>query len=302
VDLGNLPTTYPSEEQESIVPLVVEEVGIRRDSDGAGEHRGGTGAVVRIRLLAEAADYSLTCDRAIIPPWGTLGGESAAPIFNYLKPADGESVAFHLGKVSSYPVRRGDRLTLQAAGGGGYGDPLAREPRLVCEDVLDGYVSVERAAEIYGVIVRPDGTWDESATQERRRRLLAGRQYGVVEASTAPAYAGIRGTHRIQRLAPSWAAQMGVAAGDLVELARPRGAPLRAWVRLDPALAPGVLPLDELGRILLGVGEGDRVQLRVPSCFNSANDLIVRTSRVLTRAGEAGPARRPPGSSSDGGR
>ena len=283
VDFGNLPTTYPSEEQESIFPVVIEEVGIRPDSDGPGERRGGTGAVVRIRLLAEAGAYSLTCDRAIIPPWGTLGGESAAPILNFLEPEDGEPVDFHLGKVSSYPVRRGDRLTLQAAGGGGYGDALEREPHLVHEDVLDGYVSVERAADTYGVIVRPDGSLDEIATREQRRRLLAGRHYGVVEASTTLAYVGIRGTHRIQRLAPTWAAQMGVAGGDLVELIRPRGVPVRAWLRLDPELAPGALPLDELGRTLLGVAEGDRVQVRVPVCFNSANDLVVRSGRVLSR-------------------
>jgi N-methylhydantoinase B len=289
VDFGNLPTTYPSEEQESIFPLVVEEVGIRPDSDGAGRRRGGTGAVMRIRLLADAAAYSLTCDRAIIPPWGTLGGESAAPIFNVLEPVEGDSVSFHLGKVSSYPVHRGDRLTLQAAGGGGYGDPLEREPARVCEDVLDGYVSVGRAADVYGVVVRPDGTCDEAATAARRRDLRAGRQYGVVETSAAPAYTGIRGSHRIQRLAPGWATQIGVAEGDLVELARSGGVPLRAWVRLDPAVAPGVLPLDELGQTLLGAGAGDRVQVRVPACFNSANDVMVRTGRVRARS-DAAPA------------
>jgi N-methylhydantoinase B len=287
VDLGNLPTTYPSEEQESIFPLVVEEVGIRPDSEGPGAHRGGTGAVVRIRLLAEQADYSVTCDRAIIPPWGTLGGASAAPILNYIEDTRGGRTEFHLGKISSYPVRRDDRLTLQAAGGGGYGDPLEREPARVCEDVLDGYVSVERAAGTYGVIVRSDGTWDEALTRERRRQLRAARHHGVVVASEAPAYAGIRGSHRIQRLAPEWLGRLGVVEGDLIELIVPRAAPLRAWVRADPVQGPGLVPLDALGRALLEVEEGHRVELRVPACLNSANDLIVRATRVLARPGRA---------------
>jgi N-methylhydantoinase B len=294
VDFGNLPTNYPSEEQESIFPLVVEEVSLRPDSDGAGRRRGGTGAVMRIRLLAEAAAYSLTCDRAIIPPWGTLGGESAAPIFNVLDPVEGDAVGFHLGKVSSYPVRRDDRLTLRAAGGGGYGDPLDREPARVCEDVLDGYVSAQRAADVYGVIIRTDGTWDEAATEAHRCELRAGRHYGIVEPSSTSAYTGIKGTHRLQRLAPAWAARIGAAEGDLIELVRPGGVPLRAWLRHDPALTPEALPLDELGQSLLGVRPGDSVQVRVPICLNSANDLTVRSGRVdrvLTRHGAPGDGR-----------
>jgi N-methylhydantoinase B len=287
VDLGNLPTTYPSEEQESIFPLVVETVGIRPDSEGPGARRGGAGAVVRIRLLADQADYSVTCDRAIIPPWGTLGGGSAAPILNYIERAGGGRTEFHLGKISSYPLRRDDRLTLQAAGGGGYGDPLERDPVAVCEDVLDGYVSAERAASTYGVVVRHDGTYDEALTQEQRRALRAARHYGVIVATAAPAYVGIRGRHRIQRLAPEWLERLGVIEGDLIELVVPHAAPLRAWVRVDPTQAPGVVPLDTLGQALLEVEEGARVELRVPPCLNSANDLIIRATRVLTRGSAA---------------
>jgi len=280
VDMGNLPLNYPSEEQESIFPLVVEQIALRQDSEGAGRHRGGTGVTARVRLLTDAGEYSLTCDRAVIPPWGTLGAEAAAPIFNYIVPVEGEPMAFHLGKVSSYPVRKGDKVILQAAGGGGYGDALERDPALVSADVADDYVSVERAASVYGVILRADGPCDEARTRERRRELLAARHYGVVELSAAPAYTGIRGSHRIQRLAPVWSERLGVVEGDLVELVSPHGAPVRAWVRFDGALSADALPLDELGLALLGVSPGDRIQLRVPFTLNSANDIVVRQGRI----------------------
>jgi N-methylhydantoinase B len=189
-------------------------------------------------------------------------------------------MAFHLGKVSSYPVCKGDRVILQSAGGGGYGDPLERNPALVCADVADGYVSVERAAAVYGVILREDGSCDDARTRERRQQLRAARHYGVVEPSAAPAYTGIRGSHRIQRLAPVWGERVGIVEGDLLELVSPRGAPVRAWVRFDTALSADALPLDELGLALLGVSPGDRIQLRVPFTLNSANDLVVRQGRI----------------------
>lgn len=288
VDLGNLSTNYPSEEQESIFPLVVEQVAIRQDSEGPGRHRGGTGAIVRVRLLTEAAEYSLTCDRAVIPPWGTLGGEASVPIFNYVEPGTGEALAFQLGKVSSYPIRRGDRVTLQAAGGGGYGDPLERDPALVAADVADGYVSVDRAARVYGVACSADGTWQEARTRELRAELRGRRHYGTVCVSTRPAYAGRRGSHRLQWLAPAWGARLGLVEGDLLELAPPDGAPLRAWVRFDAALADDALPLDELGRAMLHASPGDRIQLRVPPTVNSANDLEERAGRVRRLPGAAG--------------
>ena len=59
-----------------------------------------------------------------------------------------------LGAVfSNVPVSQGDSFTRPSAGGGGYGDPLERDPDAVKEDVIDGYVSIERARKDYGVVV-----------------------------------------------------------------------------------------------------------------------------------------------------
>ncbi len=281
VDMGNLPLNYPVEEQESVFPLVFEEIALRVDSEGAGSTRGGLGARVRLRLLGETAHYSLTCDRSIIPPWGVFGAGAAAPIANVLSQADGHRKAFHTGKVSSYPLLRGDIVELNAAGGGGYGDPLERQPQQVVDDVTDGYVSADRARAVYGVVISPDGGPDEEATFHLRERLRSERHWGVVVATEKESYDGIKGRHRVQRLAPSWKNRLEIEEGDLIELATPEVAPLRGWVRLDPTLEESEIPLDPLGMRLLSLDPGKRVWVRKPATINSASDMIVRKDRVL---------------------
>jgi N-methylhydantoinase B len=277
VDMGDLRLLPPSEEQESVYPIRLEVVGMRPDSEGAGEHRGGSGAIMRIGLLSQTADYSVQCDRALIPPWGIFGGESGAPVFNYIETADGRTLQIHTGKITAYPLRHGDVLVVQAAGGGGYGDPLDRDAALVAGDVADGYISATRAAEVYGVVLTAAGEADTAATDARRAELRSARQFGRVATSDdADAYTGILGRHRIQRLSPAWAARLGIVEGDLIELVPDQGAPLRAWVRFDDSLGDDEVVLDEFGRQLLAVGEGDAVRLRVPRTLNSANDLEIR--------------------------
>jgi N-methylhydantoinase B len=281
VDMGDLRLLPPSEEQESVYPIVIEQVGLRSDSEGAGRHRGGSGAVMRVRLMSKVGEYSVQCDRALIPPWGIFGGESAAPIFNYIETAEGQKRFIHMGKITAYPMRRGDVVVIQAAGGGGYGDPLERDPNLVAEDVADGYVSQDRAAEVYGVVLTRTGDPDDVATEERREELRSGRWFArVVMADGTEAYTGILGRHRTQRLSPEWAARLGVVEGDLIELVPAEGAPVRAWVRFDDAMAVDELALDELGRRLLAVSDGDAVRLRVPATLNCANDLDVQQGFV----------------------
>lgn len=286
VDMGNLPLNHPSEDHEPILPIRIEEISLRVDSEGAGEHRGGTGTVIAVRLLSDVAEYSVTSDRAIIPPWGALGGEAAAPILTYIRERDGvhESV-FHFGKVSSHSVNLGDVVVMEAAGGGGYGDALDRPPEAVAEDVADGYVSAARAESVYGVVLGSQGAPDGQRTADRRNQLRQRRRTATVVATDRDLYAGIRGRHRIQPLAVVWAEWLGRIEGDLIELASPfGGVPLRAWLRFDERLDPASLPLDIHGLALLGVSVGDQVLVRVPATLNSANDLSTRTSVVLRSA------------------
>jgi N-methylhydantoinase B len=77
-------------------------------------------------------------------------------------------------KTSSVVFGRQDVFASSGAGGGGYGDPLDRDPRLVAADVVEGYVSATLAAELYGVVVT-DGEVDVAATQDKRARLRGER-------------------------------------------------------------------------------------------------------------------------------
>jgi N-methylhydantoinase B len=281
VDMGNLPLNHPTEEHEPTFPIRVEEIAIRPDSEGAGKSRGGAGAVLAVRLVADNAQYSVTCDRAIIPPWGVMGGYAGAPIQNYLTHGNGKpAVVFSLGKVSSYEMAKDDLVVMQSAGGGGYGDPLERDVSAVVDDVLDGYVTRGRAENVYGVVIDGDGNADIEATRIKREELRSARPTATVARTDADSYAGIRGRHRIQPLAPEWAGKLGCVEGDLIELVGPSGAPVRAWVRFDDSLERGSLPLDDLGMSLLGIADGDEIYLRAPVVLNSANDLEERPGNI----------------------
>jgi N-methylhydantoinase B len=74
-----------------------------------------------------------------------------------------------LGKRSDVPIREGDVACSIPAGGAGFGDPRRRDPRRVAWDVLNEYVSLERARDVYGVVVdETTGDVDEKQTQELR--------------------------------------------------------------------------------------------------------------------------------------
>jgi N-methylhydantoinase B len=166
------------------------------------------------------------------------------------------------GKVTGYPLVAGDLVVMQSAGGGGFGDPLERDPRRVRQDVVAGYVSPERARDGYGVVLTADGSVDEAATRARRAELRTLRRRFPVRADERDPYAGGRGKHRVLRLAPAFAGQLGLESGDLVELSGRHPAPLRAWVKVDAGVPDGVVPLDSLGRRILGVSPDGDVEIR----------------------------------------
>ena len=108
------------------------------------------------------------------PPWGVQGGEDAAPACVRLLSG---GVATQLQGKSVLRVQKGDLLYTQWCGAGGYGDPLQRDPDRVLADVLDEKVSVDRAREVYGVVIDVGASGiDESATAAQRAHLAARRQ------------------------------------------------------------------------------------------------------------------------------
>ncbi len=185
------------EMQERSSPILTGRCELRTDSGGPGEFRGGLGLSKEVTLTdCENATLSYCSDRArsVIP--GTHGGSPSCPHGLWMNPhSPGER---YVGSLASrIPVVPGDSLERPSAGGGGFGDPLARDLGAVLADVVDGYVSVHRARKDYGVVVRvspadPDViTVDEAATAIERARIRAARSEwlttdpGVVASSYA---------------------------------------------------------------------------------------------------------------------
>jgi len=148
-------SVQPCEGQERLTPVLTTEHRIITDSGGPGEFRGGCG-VQKGGLLTNVEDsvMSVCCDRSRAVTWGIQGGLPSIPHGTWLNPGTDEEQ--YLGAFfSNVPVKSGDSFTRPSAGGGGLGDPLKRKPQKVLEDVIDGYVSVERAEKDYGVVIVP---------------------------------------------------------------------------------------------------------------------------------------------------
>jgi N-methylhydantoinase B len=122
-----------------------------RDSGGAGEHRGGLGIRREYVNLAEAR-FSIRSAKHVIAPNGFAGGHEGRTGDIWINP-DGDQAKRLPTRYADYPLQAGDVFRLDTPGGGGYGDALRRDPARVLRDVREGDVSVEAAAEMYGVVI-----------------------------------------------------------------------------------------------------------------------------------------------------
>jgi N-methylhydantoinase B len=262
VDFGNLPSIHNAESIENEMPLMVESCALRIDGGGAGQFRGGVGMVRRLRLLEAEAHYSVLSDRGVIPPWGILGAGSGLPYHVSIE-RDGQTFEFDTpGKVTGHTIIRNDVVVMRSSGGGGYGDPLTRDPRRVAEDVAREVVSMQAARDWYGVVIAPGGGIDEAATAALRQKLAQARSVMRIIADDAlDPYVGLKGRHRIVQLAAADAAHLGVADDGLVEMFGHHPAPLRAWVRVAGS-EHRTVRMDAFGRNVLGVGNLDPIYMR----------------------------------------
>ncbi|BCH20604.1 methylhydantoinase [Mesorhizobium sp. L-8-10] len=173
---GNAPistaTIPPLEILEAAYPVRFTQWALRPDSGGAGRYRGGLGAVYEIELLEREADVFLFGERGKFAPPGVAGGAAAAPNRFRYEQAEGECEPPMVSKMVGIHLRRGQKVRLETPGGGGYGDPLERDPDLVVRDVRRGFVSPERAASDYGVSIS-DGRIDAGETARLRNREAA---------------------------------------------------------------------------------------------------------------------------------
>jgi N-methylhydantoinase B len=170
---GNNPistaTIPPLEILESLYPIRFTQWALRPDSGGPGQHRGGLGAIYEIApLSAGDTDVFLLGERGKFPPFGVNGGKSAALNRFIWRDGAGEHQVPLVTKTTDVRIRRDGIVRLESPGGGGFGDPLQRDPALVARDVRLGYVSVESARRDYGVALRADGSVDDDATAGRR--------------------------------------------------------------------------------------------------------------------------------------
>jgi N-methylhydantoinase B len=163
---ASLAANIPIEVAESEFPIVVERYGLVPDTGGAGEHRGGL-AIERVwRCLTPHTSLIVRSDRADRPPYGLVGGGPGATSSNALQHPDGTEET--LPAMFSITIGEGDVYVHRTAGGGGWGDPLDRDPAEVAADVANGKVSVAAARELYGVVVDDEGEADAAGTTELR--------------------------------------------------------------------------------------------------------------------------------------
>lgn len=135
VHMANTMNT-PAEVIEHEYPLSVERQELRSGSGGAGHHRGGLGIRRVYRVLNDEARLTTMIERCVVPPWGLLGGEAGQPSRVTLE-RDGATRGLR-GK-ESVELRRDDLVTVETAGGGGYGPPAERRTELAERDGREGY-------------------------------------------------------------------------------------------------------------------------------------------------------------------
>jgi len=161
----------PCEIFESDTPLIMEKRELLCDSGGPGKFRGGLGRQVVFRVPDD--EFAPSSPVAI----GVQGGRFRYPAEGLFGGKPGMKSKFLINGVPQDPAalnfaQPGDVITFYNPGGGGYGDPLERDPKMVEADVINGYVSLEKAKEDYGVVIDPETMkLDLEATEELRKSM-----------------------------------------------------------------------------------------------------------------------------------
>jgi N-methylhydantoinase B len=255
---SDMTTLQPIEAVEQLYPVRVERTALREDSGGPGRWRGGLGLTREVRIRASGTRLSVLAEKAVLPPFGVCGGASGATNHFWIRRSGRAVEPSPLpGKVSGFPVEPEDVLVMDSSGGGGFGDPLARDPAAVAADLAEGYVTPTAAEAVYGVVLSA-GAIDREATARRRAEIAAARPR--VRLHAVPDLDTERG--RTVRLDAATAARLSVGAGAVVELVNPAGAPLRAWVA---ALIPGdghVAQVPPVALSMLAMDDGAEVIIR----------------------------------------
>lgn len=164
-------SNLPIECMEAEYPIMVDRYELRNDSGGAGEYRGGLGYRRDYRILQNTV-FGSHGDRQKIAPWGLNGGLPGATGQFVINPDTDSERVLPSAKSSEIQLKKGDILSAQTPGSGGFGNPLKRLTESVLEDVLNDKVSVENAKALYGVVIAKCKV-DEAATAALRAGMTA---------------------------------------------------------------------------------------------------------------------------------
>jgi len=163
----------PTESIELEAPIFVKRY-MLRDEVAAGRYRGGAGVLFEFQVNAPNTVITARgMERFRFQPWGRVGAGPGASGQTLVDPD--EANARSIGKIDVLKVDPGTTVCILSPGGGGYGDPLDRDPAAVAKDVADGLVTAAAAGEDYGVVLLPNGSVDVSATERQRRERRTGR-------------------------------------------------------------------------------------------------------------------------------
>lgn len=161
---------YDSVEVDELhYPIVVQERALEADTEGAGRTRGAPSARVEYGPVPGGElELLYGADGAVNAALGARGGGVGGPCRHWRRAASGE--LSELPAVAEVRLAEGESVICLTTGGGGYGDPFERPPAAVARDVREGWVTRERAAQVYGVVLGDDAAVDEAATAARRSR------------------------------------------------------------------------------------------------------------------------------------
>ncbi len=186
--IGFLKST-PIEHVEVETPLVVRRHELVPDRLGHGQYRGG--AAVCIELECRHPEVRITVrglDRFRFQPWGVFGGSPGYNTTVWLNP---DTKPVSIGRIKVLTMKRDDLVRMVSSSGGGFGPAMLRAPSLVLRDVLDDLLSVEDAAEIYGVVIRDREVAADATASLRARAPASEAGYSVAHGPARRSYEAI---------------------------------------------------------------------------------------------------------------
>ncbi len=165
---------HPAEVIEREYPIRVECMRLNiEDGVGHGRFRGGFGLRKDYRILADEATLTCSINRIKYPPWGVDGGMEGS--CNHIVVLRNDKPIWDGGRAFNMKLMKGDIVSIRSGGGGGWGSPLERDPKLVQWDVMNKYISLDIARNVYGVVLDPQTleiNWEETKRlrEEMRRK------------------------------------------------------------------------------------------------------------------------------------